>query len=381
MKRYSVLILCALLTLAACSSSNTTEQTANTETETPETNLIELTEAQLRNANLSTGTIQQKAVRRTLKVNGFLSVPPQQMVSIGIPLGGYLKSTSLLPGAPVAKGQVLATLEDQQYISLQQDYLTAKARMDFLEKELVRQQELNQTKVSSDKVLQQTQSDYSIQQATLRGLAERLLLIGIKPEGINTSSFSRSIALRSPINGYVSKINANIGKYLQPNEVLFELVNPHQILAELTVFERDIQSLQIGQNVSLSVPSLSDASLTGRIKYLDRKLDENRSVTVVCEIIEAAKGLLPGMFVTASIMSSGTLQTTLPESAIVRYQNKHYAFVVAKPNQFEMIEVKIGDAESGHVIIDIPAQYQRATFVTQNAYTLLMKLKNSAEEE
>jgi cobalt-zinc-cadmium efflux system membrane fusion protein len=65
-------------------------------------------------------------------VNGKIDVPPQNMVSISVPLGGYLKSTKLLEGMHISKGEVIAIMEDQQYIQLQQDYLTAKAHFSSL---------------------------------------------------------------------------------------------------------------------------------------------------------------------------------------------------------------------------------------------------------
>ncbi|MBK9288336.1 MAG: efflux RND transporter periplasmic adaptor subunit [Flavobacteriales bacterium] len=74
----------------------------------------------------------------------------------------------------------------------------------------------------------------------LRSLGEQLRLIGIDPAGLNAESISRSAALRSPIHGWVSKVNVNIGRYVQPTDVLFELVDPKDIHLALTVFEKDL---------------------------------------------------------------------------------------------------------------------------------------------
>lgn len=89
-----------------------------------------------------------------LKVTGKIDVPPQNMVSVSVALGGYLKWTNLLPGMRIKKGDLLAIMEDQQYIQLQEEYLTAKAKLNFAEKDYNRQKELNQIKANSDKIFQ-----------------------------------------------------------------------------------------------------------------------------------------------------------------------------------------------------------------------------------
>ncbi len=94
---------------------------------TPE-NIVTLTSEQYKNAGIEIGKLSTKSISSLLKVNGKIDVPPQSMVSISVPLGGYLKSTKLLAGMHIKKGEVLAVMEDAQYIQLQQDDFTAKAQ-------------------------------------------------------------------------------------------------------------------------------------------------------------------------------------------------------------------------------------------------------------
>jgi cobalt-zinc-cadmium efflux system membrane fusion protein len=176
-------------------------------------NTIRMSSLQLRNAGIETGKIVQKEMAGILKVNGKIDVPPQNAVSVSVPLGGYLLSTKLLAGMHVNKGETIAVMEDQQYIELQQNYLITKTRLILLESELKRQQELNLSKASSDKALQQIESDFRTQQIMEKALSEKLKLIGINPAQLTVNTISKSINIHSPINGYVSKVNVNIGKY------------------------------------------------------------------------------------------------------------------------------------------------------------------------
>lgn len=160
---------------------------------------ITVTDAQIKNAEFQTGPLQTGEISSLLKVNGKVDVPPQNMVSISVPLGGYLKTSKLLPGMHVNKGEVVAIMEDQQYIQLQQDYLMAKVKLSQLDKEYARQKELNASQASSDKMLQQAEADLKSHKILSAALAQKLQLVGINPANLNESNISKSVNIHSPI--------------------------------------------------------------------------------------------------------------------------------------------------------------------------------------
>ena len=149
------IILFSAIFLISCSNKKAEEKTETTDekSEAIQTsgNTVILTPEQENNAGITTGKMELQSISSTLKVSGQVDVPPQNMVAISVPLGGYLQNTGLLPGMSIRKGQVLAVVQDQQYIQMQQDYLTARARLSYLEKEYARQRELNESKATSDK--------------------------------------------------------------------------------------------------------------------------------------------------------------------------------------------------------------------------------------
>ena len=179
---YKLLIAYCLLFVTACNSNQTNEQQT---TESKFENAVALTDAQYKNAGIETGKIENRNISSVLKLNGKIDVPPQNMVSVSVPLGGYLKSTKLLPGIHVNKGEILAVMEDPQYIQLQQDYLTAKAQFSFHESEYKRQKDLNESKAASDKVFEQAKATYQTQQILIKSLEQKLRLIGLNPDKIN----------------------------------------------------------------------------------------------------------------------------------------------------------------------------------------------------
>jgi len=267
-----------------------------------------------------------------------------------------------------------------QYIQLQQDYLTAKAQFSYNESEFIRQKELNQSKATSDKVFEQTRATYEIQSVLVRSLQEKLKLIGINPVKLTPATITRSINIYSPINGFVSAVNVNIGKYVNPSDVLFELVNPTDIHLALTVFEKDMDKLFIGQKLMAYSNSQPDKKYPCTIILISKNLSGERSAEVHCHFEQYYKNLLPGMFMNADLEVKSNNVNALPNDAIVRFENKQYVFIAKKNNQFEMTEIKTGIAENGFTEITIDEKLAVETFVLKGSYNLLMKLKNTAEE-
>ena len=88
--------------------------------------------------------------------NGKMIVPPQRHATVTLTMGGTVHATSLLPGDYVRKGTVLATLENPDFITLQQNYLEAHAQAEYLEAEFHRQERLSSQEAASQKRFQQS---------------------------------------------------------------------------------------------------------------------------------------------------------------------------------------------------------------------------------
>ena len=369
-----------IFTLTGCGTPESAEQSVSDSL--PESDRITMNKAMLEKAGVLTGTITRKVMGASLTVNGVVDVPPQNLVSVSFPPGGYLYSTRLMPGMRIKKGEVIAEMEDPSLVQLQQDYLMARARLTFLEREFARQQTLNADKVSADKVFEQVRSDYEGQRAMVSANAEKLRMIGIVPESLSPERISRRVSLRSPINGFVSKVHVNIGKYVQPADVLFELINPDDIHAALSIFEKDLARVSIGQKVSISFVDEPDRVYDGEVILVNRNVDEDRIAVAHCHFRSKPAQLLPGMFLNARIHVRETEVPALPESAVVRYEQREFVFVESSAGVFDMKVVRTGEKEDGFVeIIGGAEALEGRTLVIRNAYSLLGALKNKAEEE
>lgn len=383
--KINYIILLALLFFGCGSSSDKKEQSEPQQQQPKEKdNSITFDQAQIKNGGIDTGRLTMQQLSGLVQVNGQVDVPPEDLISVNVPLGGFLKQTNMLPGEPVHKGQVLAKVENQDYITIQQDYLTSTSRIVFLKQEMVRQRELSQQQASPLKLYQQSQSDYNSEQAQAAGLAQKLRLIGINPQKLTAASIRPFVYIVSPISGFVSKVNVNIGKYINPTDVLMELVNTSDLHATLTVFEQDISKIKIGSKVKITLPSIPGQTYPGKVILIGRMLDSSRSVLVHCHFLKTDPRLLPNMFLQASIETKPQNTLAVPDGALINFGGKPYIFA-AKPQPknsilFSMIPVEVGIKENGQNEISLKKpELDNKIFVLKGAFAILSAMKNTGE--
>lgn len=381
MNRTTYYIFLIALGLSACSGSKSDlNDVPSSVEETESSNELVLTEDLVKKLNLEVGKIEKHTLGATVKVNGVLDVPPQNLVTISAPLGGFVKQTELLQGMKIKKGQVLALMEHPDYIQLQQDYLDAKDQLELLELDYKRQQELAAENVNSTKTLQQAKSNFNRTKVKAEGLKARLAMINITPSALESGTIKQTISITSPISGYVSQVNVNLGMYVSPTDVMFKIVDTDHLHAEVQVFEKDITKLKIGQHmrftlVNESVERIADVYLIGK------EISAERTVRVHCHLEEEDSTLIPGMYFSGVIEVGDKPVLAVKSDAIVNFDGKDYLFVLKAKNTFELVEIKAGVTDAGFTEVMLPEGFDvSASIVIQGTYTLISQLKNTEEE-
>jgi len=385
MKRiYIALILCVALA-TACGTGEATKQSASAEEHHhEEENVVELTPEQYTTSGIQLGRVEQKALSGTIKVNGMLDVPPQNLVSISTPFPGYVKSTEMLQGMKVRKGQKIAVIEHPDFIQYQQDYLDYKSQLDYLKLEYERQQELAAENINAKKTLQKAKSEYESMRARVSGIRTRLEMMHLSIAQLEKGKIQSSISLFSPITGYVTQVNTNIGMFAGPTDILFKIADTEHLHAELTVFEKDVPKLRIGQKVRFTLANETKERMA-TVYLIGREISADRTVHIHCHLDQEDGQLMPGMYLKALVESGGTTVTAVPSSAIVEFQGDKYLFIeeAAHPGEkskpFRMVKVTTGVSELGftEIITDPGTDWKSMKIVTTGAYDLLSQMKNT----
>lgn len=350
--------------------------------------IVEMREDQVEFAGIGTGAIEMRSLSGTLKVNGVVAVAPQNYATVCMPLGGFVVSTLLMPGNHVSRGQVLAILENNEFVDIQQNYLEARNKLEFAEADYNRHTELYKDDVYSQKNLQQVTADYKNLKAEVKALEQKLALIGIDPANLHEDDISRSVAVVSPISGYIKSVNANIGKFVSPSDVLFEIVNSDKLFLQLTLYEKDADKVSEGQKIRFFINNETEQH-DALIYQTGKAVNEDRTFTIYASVQGVCENVLPGMYVNAIIESAGNMVTAVPAEAVVSFNDKDYIFVFerdkeegGKPfTEYRMVEIQKGVTDGGYTEIVLPSGFnvQAARIVVKGAYNLLSAKKNAGE--
>lgn len=297
-----ILIPAALLLLAAC---NRPTQPGNTGEATP----VEAEPVQAEVSETVTDTTEQvdaissaTAMPNHSSFNGTLMVPPQRHATVTLTMGGTVHSTTLLPGDYVKKGTVLATLENPDFILLQQNYLDAHAQTEYMETEYARQQRLASQEAASQKRLQQSKADYLSMKSRLEAAAAQLTILGVPAEELLQKGIRPYLEVKSPLNGYVANMAINLGKYINAGEPICDIIDKGETLICLTAYEKDLENLEAGKRIQFRVNGMGEQTFHATVLSIGQVVDEtNRSLEIYGRVKESNPRFRPGMYVSARV--------------------------------------------------------------------------------
>jgi len=360
------------LTLAGCSSRNAEEPVLKEAKGT-----IELNDDQKELADVQTGSLEYKLISSVISCTGEIEVPPQGMASVTAPLGGYIVETSMVVGTYVKKGQLLARLSNPEYIVLQQSYLETTSELKFAEQDYARQKLLQQQNATAEKKLQESESAFTVLKARHAGLKAQLKMIGIDFGNLEGGSIQSVVLLKAPIEGYVTNVNHHPGQFVEPREVIFEIVNLRDLHLHLNVFEQDITRIQKNQIIRFRPTGGSADSFLGKVSLISpQRNEEGRTYDIHAHIETGEDKLKPGMFVEAKILVSADSVPALPENALVYNEDKPYVLTEAQ-GHYSLQAVTIGERMDGWVAIKNYPVLEKKKIVIQGASRLFTAMRRS----
>ncbi|TXK25016.1 efflux RND transporter periplasmic adaptor subunit [Pontibacter qinzhouensis] len=389
MKRVNYTVLASFL----CLSIACTSQTAETAKEAPATgtalaataaDVVQLSPEQQQISGITVGELEKRSLSARIQANGQVELPPQNKASINPLMGGVVRSILVKDGQYVAKGKVLATLENPDLIRLQEDYLTTLSQLSLAELDQERQQILNQEQIGARKRFEQAETDVKVQRARLNSLRTHLQSLGLSPKRVEAGQVTATMAIVAPISGYVQQIGINLGSYAQPGQEMFTLVDNSHLHLQLLVFEKDFGQVAEGQQVLFNVPNAGAGAMEATIFSLGKAFEgDSRMVNVHAEILQNEQTkILPGMYVNAQILAGKHELMAVPEEAVVRYKNKNYIFVQDAPTSFRMVAVETGVTEAGYSEIKSVAEAgaDKKVVLEGAFYLLAEKMKSEVAE-
>ncbi len=380
MKFIKSIPLLLILLLGSCNNSEKEVNLTETTSEETQKERIYLSKAQFEGEAMALGQLNKKRFAETVQTTGVIDVPPQSRALISAFSGGYIKDTPLLVGDQVKKGQRLVTLENPEFITMQQNYLEVVEQLSYLKAEYERQEIMLKEKITSQKSFLKAESDYKSNLARKNSLKKNLEMLNINPALVEAGTIVSQVAIYSPINGNVTRVFVNMGTYVSPADKIMEIMNTDHIHLELKVFEKDLLHLKKGQEISFTIPEASKQEFKGEVHLVGTTIEQNRRIAMVHgHIVEKdAYNFTAGMFVDAQIITGESEFLALPENAVVELDGKNYVLQLvdedAKGFEFNSVEVKINENYEGFTAFETNKNLSPdARFLTKGAFILLQE--------
>ncbi|MBB3841925.1 cobalt-zinc-cadmium efflux system membrane fusion protein [Runella defluvii] len=399
---FSVSTAFALCFLLLSSCDKKAETTQAEEHHDDAKNVVELTPAQVKAAQIVFGNFEKKNLSEVITTNGYTQLPPQNQADVSAFMGGIVKTIAVIDGQYVKKGQSLATFQSMEFNNLRlekakltEELQQAKVNKEFLDLDFARQKELSDENVTAKKTFQKVSSELDlvnnkikITQQQIEILEQNLLLSG--------NGNSTTIVITAPISGYITAVNVKIGSNVSANTSLFSIVDNSEMYVELLVYEKDLFKIKVGQNLRFVLTNQGNKEIVGKIFSIGKAFQkETKSVAVRANINNLNIGLIPGMYVNALIDIGNSDVNTLPIDAIVKAEGKEFIFIHEAEEKhehktgekvheedtgvhFKRIEVKTGTTQLGYVqVTPLEAIPAGAKLVTKGSYYLQSSIANA----
>ncbi|GGD67568.1 hemolysin D [Maribacter cobaltidurans] len=364
------------MALASCNSKEKSEVKNTDATEKAEnTDIATITENQFKSGDMELGKITTQPFNTVVKANGMFAVPPENQADVSAYFAGYVKDINLLPGDAVKKGQTLFTIENPEYVQVQQNFLEAKGRLNYLKSDYDRQKELIADNVTSKKNFLKAESEYTVTLAQYQSLKKRLSLMNINPNTLSGDNIRSVISVLSPLSGYATTINATKGMYLNPSDVAITVTNTDDLHIELKIFEKDLPMIKMGQPINFRLQNNMDKVYQGKVHLVNKTINaEDRTVNIHGDLVneDDAKLFAPGMYIEAEILTTSSEHPALPTEAVANIDNDFFVLVKENEQTFRRVLVKVGTTNNGFTQILNADDFKPDTqFLTKGAFNLI----------
>jgi len=321
------------------------------------------------------GNMVKQEFNNVVKEKRMFDVPPENKATVSAYFACYVKNISLLPGDVIKKGQVLFTLENPEYIQIQQDFLEARSRLDYLKTDYERQKTLLADNVTSKKNYLKAESDYMVTQAQYESLKNKLSLININSSNFTAASIRSTMGVLSPISVIVTSIESSKGMFLNPSDVALTVTNTDHLHLELKIFENDLPMIKVGQPIKIHLQNNTKKVYDARVHLINRSINaQDRTIDIHGDLVneEDAKLFVPGMYIETDILTSSDVFEALPSEAVVNIENVFFALIKQSDTTYKKFPIEIGMISNGYTQILNTDDFNKDTlFMTKGAFNLI----------
>lgn len=345
---------------------------------------VALSTEQIGNIGLTYTAITPQKIRSMVRLTGRVELPPAGKAIAGSNLEGKVVAVHVMAGSLVRKGQQLFTIQNLQIIDWQQDLKMKQAELEYLIKDLERQEQLVSENIAPAKNYEMALSKKNQQEAAIEALSARLAAIGIQAGEKIHSTFT----VLAPMTGFVQHLLVSNGQFINASTPLAEIISNEHLHLHLVAYGADVMYLAKDQVLNFFVQSRPDRIQEARILWINAMVDEtDNSYDIHAEILGDYGPLTAGEFVEARVINQEDVLNTLPLGAVTLDKGLYYIFVRQDEHDgqvhFRKVQVQTGESDLGYIEIKpvdpLPAVGDSS--IVDNGSFFLMAESRKGEEE
>lgn len=279
-------------------------------------------------SRVTTGPLLTRSISHDIVCTGEIAVPPTGLISVHSRFSGQVSDLKYLPGDYVRKGTQLLRISNPEMIDKQRKLLEYRAQLNTARQALERQQTLAAGNATTAEQLTVSEGAVALLSASYTGLKKELAVYGINVDALEKENeFQSSVGIYAAGSGYVHSVSTNLGQMVSPSDELLQLASTDNLHLELNVPARSITALRKGQSVTFVTP-FDGTKGTAKIEKINPMVDANTATLNVHCYFEnqLAEGLVPGLFLNATIHAGEQRLTGLPLSGTVQEGAQYYGY-------------------------------------------------------
>lgn len=361
-----------VISLAIASCSNKSGQVSDIGAD-----LIEITKAQFDSEKMELGQPSPQPFYDAVYVTGTIVPSLDGYAQISVPVSGSITKIYCKPGQMVRKGSVLFDISGNDFIDLQKDFAESAANLLKLKRDFLRAQELYNDSITAQKDFILAESNYLAENARYRSLKIKLESLGLDVSKTERGEFYLAYSVVAPINGFISAIDAAIGRYVEPTIKIAEIVDVNSLQLRLSVFEKNSYKIKTGQKVAFYIGGNKSAKHAATITAVGKTITPE-SMSVACYATPVniqSLNLVNNQLVECEVFVAIDSVLSVPETAISNSENDSYLLVFEKEANalfyFKKIKVKTG--RKAHNYIELIEAIPSNKVLIKGGYNIQME--------
>lgn len=317
-------------------------------------------------------SVEQRLFAEEISTEGKIGVDEYQATPVFSPYPGRVVSIFARTGEQVKKGQRLFSLQANEMVQAQNDYLAAlnalnkgRSQLGLAQAAEKRLRDLYESRVTTLRELQNAQNDLTsatndarTAEVGLEAVRNRLRILGLRDDevvSLQKGSINPETAINAPLDGTIIQRKIGPGQYVgsgggDPSYIIGDL-STVWLIAQLR--EPDAARVDLGDRLKFRVLAFPERVFDGKINFIGASVDPaTRRITVRADIDNTDNLLKPEMYASVRIINEReSASPSVPRSAVVLEGAKASVWVLGAGNAVENRRVRPGIIDGGTIEI------------------------------